>query len=271
MILYSIWGTTKWMTFHKILFAMSTVDVLFSFVATLGTILAPRDSGVVGAMGNTATCSLEGFFTLLNIAVPMYNGTLCIYYLLTIRLSVSQETMILKYEKLLVMTPIAYALLGCFVSLGFRAFNVYDFLPGGCFIAEKPLGCSDDPDIECERGILPYGLPIEILSWVFLTFPFVVSLVVVFVCNVLIYRTVRANFRPLLTQRRRFNETLSIRIEDKIASVMSQCFLYVSAFVLVYLPDTILLLSTRMGSEELDKKHYPTLLAARFILLLQGL
>ena len=64
---------------------MSLYDVLESIFNFMSTWMIPRGSpDVAWALGNTATCSTQGFFLTLSVAVPIYNAMLSIYYVLVI-------------------------------------------------------------------------------------------------------------------------------------------------------------------------------------------
>ena len=75
--------------YHRIMLGISVSDIMASTIYFLGTWLIPSGTKgqygpVFGAVGNTGTCTFSGFFTQFAICSPLYNGTLCLYYLLVI-------------------------------------------------------------------------------------------------------------------------------------------------------------------------------------------
>ena len=80
--------------YHRLLFAMSLYDVLEGIFNFMSTWMIPKGTeGVAWALGNTATCSTQGFFLTLSVAVPIYNAMLSIYYVLVINYRVKDETL----------------------------------------------------------------------------------------------------------------------------------------------------------------------------------
>jgi hypothetical protein len=78
--------------YHRLMCGMSMSDILSSHIYFLGTWLIPRGTvggfgPVYGASGTRATCGYAGFFNQFAVASPIYNSTLCAYYLLKIRMN----------------------------------------------------------------------------------------------------------------------------------------------------------------------------------------
>eukprot|EP00980_Cylindrotheca_fusiformis_P013174 scaffold3347_cov49-Cylindrotheca_fusiformis.AAC.1 len=64
---------------------MSVYDVLESVWNFGSTWPIPEGSpDVIWAVGNAATCTAQGFFLTLSVAVPIYNAMLSLYYVLVI-------------------------------------------------------------------------------------------------------------------------------------------------------------------------------------------
>lgn len=62
---------------------MSLYDVLESVANFASTWAIPADtSGVWHPRGNTWTCTAQGFFLTLGVAVPIYNAMLSYYYVM---------------------------------------------------------------------------------------------------------------------------------------------------------------------------------------------
>jgi len=75
--------------YHRLVFAMSIVDLIRSASFLVGTSLMPQhdsnDRYYDWAIGTEATCALQGFVNQIGLAVPFYGGALCIYACLIIR------------------------------------------------------------------------------------------------------------------------------------------------------------------------------------------
>jgi len=70
---------------HRLMLMLSAFDILASTAYLMTTLAFPRESEIYGAMGNDNTCTAQGFSILLGLAVPMYNASLCLFFVLTIR------------------------------------------------------------------------------------------------------------------------------------------------------------------------------------------
>jgi len=94
---------------------MSIYDFLYSLAKAWTFLLTPRAGqpgamGVPGALGNMATCRLQGFFIETAHATGAYNSLLSIYFWLSICRGVKNE----RWEK---FEPFAHALLSASQSL----------------------------------------------------------------------------------------------------------------------------------------------------------
>ena len=105
--------------YHRLLLGISCVDISSSFWLGLSTWPIPRDSGILWAAGNDASCSLQGYFTQFGIASSFYNAGLALYYLLVIKYGWREEQ-VQRIEPLLHAIPILWATgtATCAASLG---------------------------------------------------------------------------------------------------------------------------------------------------------
>lgn len=107
----------------------------------------PPDSGAFLASGTTATCTAQGFFNELgNLATPLYNASLCAYYVLVIRQSWSETRIRIRVEKFMHAVPIVIASTIAILGLVFKLYNNSGWL---CWIAKYPKNCSGPT---CTRG-----------------------------------------------------------------------------------------------------------------------
>lgn len=158
----------------------------------MGTWLVPfREIGgfgpVYGAIGNHATCSLSGFLTQMAIASPLYNGSLSLYYLLTINYN-WPDIEIRRIEKWLHILPLGYALLSSSIALGLDMYGNVEWL---CWI--KP-DVPDDHD-----GVVPTDAQknFVIFQWVFLFGPLWATILFVALVFIVLYRKVRENEKKM--------------------------------------------------------------------------
>ena len=80
--------------YHRLLLAMSLYDVLENFCNFASTWPVPEGTeGIVWAKGSTATCSMQGYFLTLGVAIPIYNAMLSLYYVLIIKYKYSEDTL----------------------------------------------------------------------------------------------------------------------------------------------------------------------------------
>ena len=102
---------------------LSTFDALQSIAYAMTPLVSPRDSKFYGAIGNDRTCSAQGFLLILGLAVPMYNTSLSLFYLLIIRYNVRRATLSAKIEPFLHAVSILAPLTLAIVSLSVGGIN----------------------------------------------------------------------------------------------------------------------------------------------------
>ena len=142
-------------TFHRLLMALSMSDVISSFWMMLATAPAPRSTEgyVWNPRGNVHSCNAQGFFLYLGImAAPLFNCSLCLYYLAVIKYNKKDAYIRAKLEPFLLAIPMATALILATTILSMRSFN-----PSGskahCWIAEgEPYLCDEEGGVCWKRG-----------------------------------------------------------------------------------------------------------------------
>ncbi len=104
--------------YHRLLLAMSLVDVNTSFWYFLSTWPIPRNTpNIFATVGTTGSCTAQGFFIQFGIATPIYNAALSFYYMLIIRYQ-WKEQKLQNAEKYLHALPILWAACTSFAALG---------------------------------------------------------------------------------------------------------------------------------------------------------
>jgi hypothetical protein len=186
-IVYSIVSKRKYNRdpYHRLLLGMSLMDVIHSFWFAIGPVLVPKDSSQRSiALGSTATCSASGFFAQFGISVFLYSAMLSIYYVLTIRYSVTMSHMI-RREKIMHCVAIFYPLLTAFSGLPLGLYNEID-IGLGCWINDFPDECTVNGRGACVRGYNAF-----LYGYFFSLIPAVMSFLVVLFSNVLIFLRAR--------------------------------------------------------------------------------
>jgi hypothetical protein len=113
----------KWSsTYHRLLFGMGLYDFVSSFATALSTVPMPSESGDF-SYGNAATCTAQGMFVNLNIASPLYNFMLSIYFLLTVTFRWSKDDVKKKVEVWFHAFPFVWVLMTTIVVLPQNGFN----------------------------------------------------------------------------------------------------------------------------------------------------
>lgn len=109
--------------YHRLLCAMSIYDVLESVWNFCSTWPIPRGTpNIWGASGTTQTCTAQGFFLQLGLAIPMYNASLSIYYLLVIKYNMLDDTLRRRVEPSMHAASFLFAGATAFASIGLKLY-----------------------------------------------------------------------------------------------------------------------------------------------------
>lgn len=103
----------------------------------------------VGAAGTIQTCTAQGFMTMMfGLTIAIYYASLSIYSFFAVKNNFRQE----KFqwiEKWIHGVACVIPFVLCCFTLANESFNPYGC---GCFLANYPLGCEHNSDVECLRG-----------------------------------------------------------------------------------------------------------------------
>ena len=123
-------GLTK--TYHRLVFSLCVADIITSFSYIIGTAMVPKEMSyyIPYAQGNTATCSFQGFLSLVGQnCVAFYNCSICCYYLAIIKYNKHNQYIKRKLEPwfhgVSIMVPIV-------IAVGFLFLKVYNAKAGIC-------------------------------------------------------------------------------------------------------------------------------------------
>ncbi|KAL7544574.1 hypothetical protein ACHAWF_007950 [Thalassiosira exigua] len=221
------------LTYHRILLGVSCVDFCASFWFFMSHWAVPKGTdGIPQAAGNEGTCKAQAWFISLNIASPLYNVSLCVYYLLMIKCEWTQEKIKSVASPFLLFMPILFGLGGAFAGLGMDI-----FAPAGmwCWIAPHPSGCSGS-DCAGQSGLS------NIFRFVFFYGPLWLSIISVGVMMTIVYANIirggggedldRHNNVLWLFQRDHQGQEISK--EDRARRLARQAIWYMVAFLLTW-------------------------------------
>ena len=128
--------------YHRMLLAMSIYDILESVWNFTSTWPMAKDDPIpaIWSVGNTYTCSTQGFFLTLSVAVPIYNALLGVFYMLVIKYQYSDVTLSKWVEPTMHCIAATWAF-GTALSSGFM--KLYNNANLWCWIAPYPPNCFD--------------------------------------------------------------------------------------------------------------------------------
>jgi len=140
-------------TYHRLITGLSICDMVMSMGIFFSTWPMPEGTpNIYGAVGNTRTCTAQGFFEQIGVSAVMYNGSLSTFYYLRVRRGWPLSR-IVKAEPWLHAIPLIFGLATMVAGLFLKLYNygVWD-----CWIAPYPLGCDESwrngGSTNCERG-----------------------------------------------------------------------------------------------------------------------
>jgi len=212
---------------------MCAFDLLSSIALGLSTWPIPSDSpGVYDPKGTIRTCEAQGFFIQANIASPIYNFALSLYYLLLVKYNMTERQLSKRIEPVMQGSIIFFAIGTSFICLGLGFFNDSSLW---CWINALPKGCDQgfkDGSGTCERGDNA-----EIFRWAFFFGPLWAAVVGSWITMGMLYRTVHVqekksaswNFGDKQNHRRQYR---------KSRMVARQAFRYLAVFYLTWIAGT---------------------------------
>ena len=106
---------------------------------------------VIGAYGNEATCTAQGFFNQLSVAIPSYYVALSGFSWIVIVYGNFDPSKYAWVEKYIHIGVNIWAIGSSTALVLLEAFNPTEGWPT-CFIGSVPMGCGDDSGISCTRG-----------------------------------------------------------------------------------------------------------------------
>ena len=180
--------------YNRLLFCMSAFDLIVSLTYIASTWPIPVGSpGVIWAIGNTETCSTQGFLNQLAIIPPFYCVGLSVYYLLVIKYGHTEEQLSKYAEPFMHVVALS---IGFGTSIASHFLKLYNSADLWCWIAPLPLDCKQSlgtrwgPSEDCVRGDNAF-----VYRWAFFYVPLWTTVAIVLIVNVATYLTVRKRER----------------------------------------------------------------------------
>lgn len=135
--------------YHRLLAAASMVDILHSSSLSLSTWPVPRDSGVLWAVGTTHTCTAQGMFLQFGLTSVLYHAALSLYYVCIIRFN-WKDAQIKRIEPFLSGVPFTIGAGTALAGLPLKLYNNSNLwcwiapLPSTCRRADCVRGANAD-------------------------------------------------------------------------------------------------------------------------------
>jgi hypothetical protein len=144
-------------TRHRLLCGMSVCDILSSSALFLGSWPVPEDTILgfltVWNVGNTQTCSAQGFFVQFGVGTVLYNACLALYYLLVVRYGLNNEYIAKRVEPWMHFVAVGFALS---VGVAGLTLDLFNQTVHSCAISAYPRFCAQSYENKgpttCIRG-----------------------------------------------------------------------------------------------------------------------
>ena len=231
MIIIVLLRERKKKTFHRLLFGMSFMDIIFSLSYCLSSIPAPIGTpGAEFAYGNTSFCSLQGFMNYIGYSCfVLYDAMLSIYFVLVIIHNINITTIQRKVEPYFHSITLVYSLSS---GLFLWATNNFNFSGNVCSIAPLPRDCITNSIVECVHGKLAYKY-----RWFLVFVPLLFSFITIIFCMSYLIYSVRRQFNR--SRRYQFNTPQTLQTTTVIAPELdkettTQALLYIFGFFITY-------------------------------------
>ena len=168
----------------RIIGSMSAHDLLLACVQSLSSSIVPRElrGWIALANGTWGTCQAVAFLQQgATISSVLYNATLTLYYLLSVRYSWNARQL-RRIEPWLHAIPL---FIGWGTAIAALPLNIYNPIFMGCDIVPFPMGCDSNPFVPCQRGENAHKFRTAFyFTWIWATFAFLVVAMVMIYCKI---------------------------------------------------------------------------------------
>ena len=251
-ILVIIWNDRKIKlkrVYHRLLGAMSIMDVMVSFNQALSSLVVPRGTpGVYNALGTVGTCAASGFVNQFNASLVAYGAFLAVYFILIIVFRMKESFIARRIEPFVHLFAYGYPFILGVTGLVRGYFKPLNISVGWCNIN----GDADGIELFQLLAILAVALPSAIVL--------IISMVIVYVkVRMLERRIVHRYFRGANDSFRQSKD------------VGSQAALYIGSSFLVYTWQFIVIVSKKDHTMENQSYYFGLAVMIKIFLPLQGL
>lgn len=168
---------------NRLLFGLCVADIMSSLAQSFSTLPAPKEfSDIIwNARGNIASCEAQGFFIFVgSVAAPLYNCSLCFYYLAILKFNKKDDFITKKLEPFFHGIPAFVSVTGAIIILAKKAFNPNRTY---CYIGPDPT-CGNEG---CDRMA-----DTRLFFYIFSAAPYIILPSVIVASMISIYRVVLA-------------------------------------------------------------------------------
>mmetsp|Transcript_29059 Transcript_29059/g.57993 ORF Transcript_29059/g.57993 Transcript_29059/m.57993 type:complete len:436 (+) Transcript_29059:79-1386(+) len=245
--------------YDRLVFGLSCSDMVASIVNILSTWPMPEGTpGVFLASGTTQTCTTQGFFAELgNMATPLYNASLCLYYLLLFRQGWTEDMIRTRAEPIMHIMPTTLAFTISILGIPFKLYNNSGWL---CWIAAYPGGCQ-------QTGTCTRGEYADMFRWIHYA---IIWSAISFVTAGMyaIYRKVKTEEANINSRRLPYDQDADdiVRRNKKARKVAIQAALFIGALYLTWVFTTI----TRIYQIATGRNEFALLVLMAIFFPLQG-
>lgn len=216
--------------YSRLVLMMSLQDFLFAVKQSLSSWVIPQGSvGTIWAVGSQQTCTAAGFVGQgSGLTSILYNGSLSIFFLLTVRYNWSERQSARFLEPWLHMIPVV---VGWGTAIAGLPLDLYNSFGVSCWIGAYPYNCKDSMrnggETDCIRGDNAWFYRI-----VFFNGFIVIVLLVSIFCMALIYYHVFMHER-LVERSFKYSSRHNIRRLSK--AVAGQAFFFTVLFTMTWI------------------------------------
>ena len=213
-------------TLHRLLLGLSISDVVASLAMSFSSTLSPPDQIGWNRSANMSLCRAQGFIGFFaHNASPLYNCSLCVYYLTEIKYTQLKENMN-KIEIFLHSIPVLIPLFESFYVLA-----IDEFKPGAtmCYpSAFQPFECRYNPEVECDEGFQND----KIVSYLWACRSFILVPLIISVSMTVIFREVASQERSINVHRYSFSSRGSNSAQRNTIAARNRAAAYSSSWLL---------------------------------------
>lgn len=248
-VLYMILKSKDYQAKHRLIFGLSSADLVSSTAIFLMPFSVPSYLGLTASVGTHASCTATGFFMQSNVLIGCcYNAYLSIYYYLVVRRN-WQESDFKRWKEVLAHTfavavPTLIGLMGVIT----QSINPNKFVNSACLYGPAPWGCGNDSEYECTRSSLDtarlVAFPTSLLVLVFS--------ITGFVCTGIVCCTVAATLRQSTSHQ--FEGDDNSNGNRRLKQVKVQAFLYSLVYFNSFFWPLLVQIMTEMAGTDIHTK-----------------